>query len=68
MTIVMLLMLGTGVIMVASALDNTPITQTFKKIVSGQALNLTGNTSSTTAQQTSNPTQNTSNNPPTTLL
>jgi hypothetical protein len=65
MTIVMLLMLGTGVIMVASALDNTPITDTFKKIVSGKAIDITGN--STTAQQTSNPTTS-SNNPPLTTL
>jgi hypothetical protein len=65
MTIVMLLMLGTGVIMVASALDNTPIVETFQKIVSGKAINI--GAANTTAAQTSNPTTTTSNPPTVTL-
>ena len=66
MTIVMLLMLGTGVIMVASSLDNTPIIQTFQKVVSGKAIDISG--ANTTAAQTSNPTTPTTSNPPLTLL
>jgi hypothetical protein len=65
MTIVMLLLLGTGVIMVASALDDTPIIATFQKIVSGQAINI--GAANTTAAQTSNP-PTTTNSPPTVTL
>jgi hypothetical protein len=42
MTIVVVLLLGAGVLFVASALDNTPIITTFQKIISGQHVNWSG--------------------------
>lgn len=35
-------MLGIGVLLIASALDNTPIVATFQKIISGQTVNWSG--------------------------
>jgi hypothetical protein len=40
MIIVILLSIGT--ILIASSLDNTPIIETFKKIISGQKINWSG--------------------------
>lgn len=60
MTIVMLLMLGTGAIMIASALDNTPIVTTFQKIITAQPININGSTTaSTTSSQTTGTTPST---------
>lgn len=42
MTIVIVVLLGAGLLLIASALDNTPILATFQKIVSGQRVNWSG--------------------------
>lgn len=42
MTFIIVVLLGAGVIFVASSLDNTPIVQTFQKIISGEAVDWTG--------------------------
>lgn len=44
MTIVAVILLGIGIIFIASSLDNTPIVQTFQKIISGQKINWSGST------------------------
>lgn len=49
MTIVMVLVLGLGLVFIASSLDDTPILQTFQKIMSGQKINWSG--SSNTVSQ-----------------
>ena len=45
MTILVAILLGTGVLFIASAMDNTPIITTFQKIVSGQPIDWTGGNS-----------------------
>lgn len=55
MTILVTVLLGAGVLFVASALDNTPIIQTFQKIISGQKIDWTGGSSSTPTPTTGNP-------------
>lgn len=42
MTLIDVVLLGASVLLIASALDNTPIPQTFQKIVSGQPINWAG--------------------------
>lgn len=42
MTIVAVILIGTGVLFIASSLDNTPIVQTFQKIISGQFIDWSG--------------------------
>lgn len=42
MTLLVLALIGMGVIFIASALDDTPIVQTFQKILGGQAIDWTG--------------------------
>lgn len=42
MTLLVVIILGTGVIFIASALDDTPIVLTFQKIIGGQAIDWTG--------------------------
>lgn len=49
MTLVVVLMIGAGVILIASALDNTPIVATFQAIASGQAVDWTGSKATGTA-------------------
>ena len=64
MTFIDVLIIGLGGLLVASALDNTPIVQTFQKIIKGQAINIKQDTApsptnSTTSQtSTSQPTYN----------
>lgn len=45
MTIVVVVLLGAGVLLIASALDNTPIVQTFQKILNGNAIDWSGTNS-----------------------
>lgn len=45
MTLLAVALIGAGAILIASALDNTPIATTFQKIISGQSLSLTGTAS-----------------------
>ena len=47
MTILVTVLLGAGVLFVASALDNTPIISTFQKIISGKPIDWTGGGSPT---------------------
>lgn len=42
MTVVMVLILGLGLVFIASSLDDSPIVETFKKIVSGQQIDWSG--------------------------
>jgi hypothetical protein len=42
MTIVLALAIGAGILLVASALDNTSLVATFQKIISGNAINWSG--------------------------
>ncbi len=48
MTIVVTVLIGAGVLFIASALDNTPIVETFQKIIKGQHIDWTGGSSTTT--------------------
>jgi hypothetical protein len=60
MTMVPVVLIGVGVIFIASALDGTPIIQTIQKILTGQAINWAGtnpSTSSTTSKTTPPPTK-----------
>lgn len=50
MTIVVVILLGAGVLFVASALDNSDLVTTFQKIISGQSINWAG--TSSTGQST----------------
>lgn len=52
MTIVTIIILATGVIFIASALDGTPIILTFQKIISGQPIDWTGSAGSLTMSPT----------------
>lgn len=61
MTIVVVILIGAGTLLIASALDCTPIVSTFQKIVSGQAVDWTGQANQcgqqvTNVPQTTNPT------------
>lgn len=47
MTFIIVVLLGAGVIFVASSLDNTPIIQTFQKIVSGGTIDWSGSGANT---------------------
>lgn len=42
MTIVVVALLGAGILLIASALDNTPIVSTFQKIMRGEKINWSG--------------------------
>jgi hypothetical protein len=42
MTAVSIILLGVGIVLIASAMDNTPIIQTLQKIMSGQTIDWTG--------------------------
>lgn len=44
MTILVAILLGTGLLLIVSAMDNTPIVSTFQKIVSGDPINWGGST------------------------
>ena len=55
MTILVTVLLGAGVLFVASALDNTPIISTFQKIISGKPIDWTGGSSATPSPTTGNP-------------
>lgn len=46
MTLVVVILIGAGVILIGSALDNTPILQTVQKIMSNQPVNWTGQSGS----------------------
>ena len=48
MTLLSVVLLGAGLILVASALDNSSIVDTFHKIVSGQPIDWTGGSGSGT--------------------
>lgn len=50
MTFVITIMIGAGVLFLGSALDNTPLVQTFQKILANQPLDWTGQKSSTITQ------------------
>jgi hypothetical protein len=49
MTFVVTVLIGAGILFVASALDDTPLIQTFQKIISNQPINWTGASSSPTS-------------------
>lgn len=49
MTFIAVLLLGGGVLLIISSLDNTPIIETTQKILKGQAINYSGDTSSTSS-------------------
>lgn len=42
MTLITTVLLGAGVLFIASALDNTPLVQTFQKILSNSPINWSG--------------------------
>jgi hypothetical protein len=48
MTLTVTVLLGIGVLFIASALDNTPLVQTTQKILSNQPIDWTGASGSTT--------------------
>jgi Na+/H+ antiporter NhaD/arsenite permease-like protein len=43
MTFVLVVAIGAGALLISSALDNTPLVTTFQKILSGAALDFSGN-------------------------
>lgn len=58
MTTVAVVLIGVGVVLIASALDNTPIISTFQKIINGDVINWSGNPQgnpTSIGQQTSPP-------------
>ena len=50
MTFITTTLLGAAILFIASSLDNTPITVTFQKIISGQKIDWTGNNPVTPSQ------------------
>ena len=46
MTMLIVILMGAGVLFVASAMDNTPLVSTFQKIISGQTIDWTGGSAS----------------------
>lgn len=50
MTFVITIMIGAGALFLGSALDNTPLVQTFQKILANQPLDWTGQKSSIITQ------------------
>lgn len=57
MTFVATVLIGAGMIFIGSSLDNTPLVDTFKKIINGKSINWTGQTvtPTTTTSATKNP-------------
>lgn len=47
MTMLIVILMGAGVLFVASAMDNTPIVSTFQKIMSGDPIDWTGGSAQT---------------------
>lgn len=47
MTIIIAFLLGTGALLILSAIENQPIVATFQKIIKGEKLDLTGKAQST---------------------
>jgi hypothetical protein len=45
MTMITVILLGLGMVLIASSLDNTPLVTTFQKIMSGQPINWNGGNS-----------------------
>ena len=43
MTLISTILLGVGIVFIASSLDCTPIISTFQKIINGQLINWSGN-------------------------
>lgn len=52
MTIVPVILIGAGILFIASALDNTPLVGTFQKIISQQPINWAGTVTTTGTQGT----------------
>ena len=51
MTIIEVVLIGAAVLLIASALDNTPIVSTFQKIISNQPIDWSGNAGGVTFNQ-----------------
>lgn len=51
MTTVAVILIGAGVILIASSLDNSSIVETFQKIINGDTINWTGTPAAQTAKQ-----------------
>lgn len=60
MTIVPVILIGAGILFIASALDNSSIVQTFQKIISQQPINWAGTVTTTGTQGTGTATTTTS--------
>ena len=52
MTIIEVVLIGTAVLLIASALDNTPIVSTFQKIITNQPIDWSGNAGGTKVAST----------------
>lgn len=65
MTMAAVILIGAGILFISSALDNTPLVQTFQKIVSGQAINWAGNTPGSTTGATTTSSGSNASNPST---
>ena len=59
MTLVVTILIGTGAVLIGSAMDNTPIIATFRKILSGQTVNWTGASAVSTSTNPLTPTPTT---------
>jgi hypothetical protein len=57
MTFVATVLIGAGLLLIASALDDTSIVSTFQKIVSGQTIDWSGKGTTSTTNTTSATTQ-----------
>jgi hypothetical protein len=51
MTFIVVLMVGMGFVLIASALDGTPLVATFGKILDGGTINWSGTTATTTGSK-----------------
>ena len=63
MTIVVVALLGAGIVLIASALDNSSIVDTFHKIITNQKIDWTGGSSSTPSSSSSSLVPSTKNYP-----